>query len=67
MKSEQSENEEMSDANITEPVCGKTSIICVNQWSLKTNTVDYFDQDIQTLLKEISRKIDVPIEILRLT
>ena len=67
MELEQSENEEMSDANIVEPVCGKTSIICVNQWSLQTNTVDYSGQDIQTLLKEISQKIDVPIEILRLT
>ena len=69
MKQQQieSENEEMVDVNVERTVLGKTSLICINQWNLQTYTIDYSNQDIATLLQQISQKLDLPYESLRLT
>lgn len=43
------------------------SIICINQWNLKSFTIDFARQDIPTLVQEIAEKQHLPAETLRLT
>jgi hypothetical protein len=43
------------------------SIICINQWNLKSFTIDFARQDIPSLIQEIAEKQHLPPETLRLT
>lgn len=66
------ENEEMEDLSQTfsqsyNTLNGpKSSILCINQWDLRSFTIDYTKQNVSMLLQQIADKQNLPSETLRI-